>query len=432
MVIAIVSGCVSASHSEPEAGFDELQNIQKDDRACFEKFDQLLSTLWTEKLNEVKVDDLGSIPRFLSFDTPINSRYNTRFQEWLLEADNLTEKLRQCSAGLYESVSNKFDNDTRICADRMLKRLIENEVKFEGIAEKQLNFVDLPFRKFLTFDEFNVVVFQNRSIDHLTDVERNTYEDMQIYMSDDKDKEKRVWNLRQRCDWEDLRSIKEAKDDEELWNSFKKILLKSHDRELAHNLITNINVDALISHKKIEALFNSTNNMKSAIDVLKPIKNDSRSYCEYASDLGRRFASKQSKSLLDRSNRLDFLDLTGYHIVGAVTSVRNYLKKADDPRRDHFKKLGDRLAEDFNCWWSVMILLLNQQRYEIATNFVSNELSYPDVVCSSGPVNPKYLTPQYCECNGSFCQKHIIAQLFEEKYELKKNDTSGNYHIVHL
>lgn len=416
------------SGESPEAVLTELQQNQREDRACFAKFDRALAKIWGEKLNETDVSGLGKIPKTSNVQEPKKPKYNTAAQEWLMEDPYRAKKLGECSAGLYKLI----DNDNRICAEELSKRLIKNEENYVVVTEQLFSEGSntVPFGPFFTFKDLELILFQNRGIDNLTNHENNTYGHIESYVPSDEDKGERTWILRQECDWNDLKDIIEAGDDE-VPDLFRSQVLRAVDRELGNQLVRYFDLNANVTHANYNAWIKAREDMKSEVETivgeLNTVKKDDRWLCEYAGEIGNRFAVDQANILLPQSSF--YVDLKARDVARRARDLEYYLKTLKDDRSDRIEELADEFGAGLLCLESLATLMLDHQRYEVASHFVGKGYSYPEIFCRQMNINAGLIAPEYCKCVGSFCVSHDIAALYAERFELKKNKNNGGYAV---
>lgn len=429
-VLALSPAFVSPASSE--ADLIDLRKTQSEDRACFKKFDSFLAKLWGEKLNETNISDVGTIPKFLSPCEANHPKYNTETQQWLMEDADPNLKLRTCSASLFESVSDKLDAETRECSDKLFKKLLQDEDKYANDTKKLLNDEENPlFRRFLNLLDIEALLFQNRSLENFTSNERSAYDDMEFYAPFDKDKSERAWILRQECDWRDLKELREAKDDKHMLELFEYQVLRSVDRQLGNELVRTIDLAANISHSNYSAWLEARETMiaeiKSTVERLNTRTNDSQWICEFAGEIGDKFAREQAAILLSGTSH--YIDLKTQDVTDYARAIEEHLGTLNDTRQEYFENFADNLESEMHCVRSMMTMLDNHHRYELATSFISTDLSYAQIFCGRMNLSLGLLAPEYCKCVGTFCVSHDIGALHAERYKLKKDETTGTYSV---
>lgn len=401
---------------------------------CMKRWHNVLKTRWLEELNNVPVTDMDGLPETQWEERESTfTKYNTYGDEWLMESGSPVKKIEQCVQNLVSDMSIFQSNkDYLKCLAEIASIHALNESYHRRHLEELINSSSseqLPFRKFISFPEIVDLMFQNRSPNTWTSLEGLLYEHTKSYVFSDADKNRRNYFATQNCDWVRLKALRNTRNEVEKLQEFTSQVRHAVNKQLASRLVKNWNLNTILPSDTYFHWLKSHEEMIKQLDrEVEELRNQARDalwMCEYATELATNFTNVQSTILLTEYNLYPQV----FDATLDIRKIEQELININDSRQTHVKKIADRQDEEMRCLSSLLHLVQNHRRYQLAMSFIDEEYEYAEIYCQPIKKNPGLIEFIFCNCIGSICVSHDLAAVFEEEYVLVKG-SDGVYKIV--
>lgn len=402
---------------------------------CLKKFDTILEHKWREQLKQVPTIDPRNLGK-IEWEEKDSSytRYNTFEEEWLMNKNLPAKRIDQCFRNLVSDVVPLMTQDEIQCLNELFYFHVVNEIdhqeEFESIL-KATSHEQLPFRKFISFTELVEILFQNRSPDAMTDLERVLYEHAESYLISENDRGLRNYAGSQDCDWENAKFLREASTDTARFAEFVRQVRSTVNKQLAGQLVKKINLNATIPRDRYDRWMQERQAMISMLEKevgrLRKQNKDAQWLCEYATKLAFEFSDKQLSILLMEDSSWVYLKVSD--VASTARAVEEALGKLNDFRHGAVKTIADQYEEGTRCFFSLLHLIQNHRKHDLASAFIDQHYSFPELYCRGKSKNFGLVQMTFCNCIGSFCIGHPLAALFADEYVVTKGP-DGIYQVV--
>lgn len=402
---------------------------------CLKKLDGLLKEKWAAQLNKISTMDLGNLGKVWWQEKDSSYvAYNTYEEEWLMNNHSPPRRIEACFRNLVSDVVPLMSQAEKNCLNELfyfhVVDEIDREEEFQRILE-QAPRDQLPFRQFISFSELVEILFQNRSPDTMTDLERVLYEHADSYLNTDEDRVRRSYTGSQDCDWVNARALREVSGEKAKFEEFKSQVRRSLNKQLAGHLIKNWNLNATIPIDTYERWLKARQAMlprlEKEVKKLKKQRKDVQWLCEYATRLAFELSEEQTGILLTEDRSWVHLEVSD--VASKARVVEKALGKLNDFRHGAIKMVADQYEEGTRCLSSFLHLVQNHRRYDLATAFIDEHYTYPELFCREKIKDFGLVQMNFCNCKGSFCIVHPLAALFADEYVISQG-SDGTYQVV--